>query len=101
MPKIGYKQTKEHRKKISIVNTGKIVSKKTRHKMSLAKKGKDVISKYSVKELYEMILEIDKSDSNLQGWDLKFISGLVDNKRWEYSNKQQEHIIRIYDRVCR
>ncbi len=55
---------------------------------------------YNSKELYETILEIDKSDSNLQGWDLKFISSLVDNQRWSYTESQQKNIIRIYDRVC-
>ena len=56
--------------------------------------------KYTTEELYDMILEIDKADSNLQGWDLKFISNLVDNQRWEYSDKQIEHIMRIYDNNC-
>ena len=59
------------------------------------------MSDYSTVKLYVMILEIDKSDANLKDWDLEFILGLVDNQRWVYSEKQQAHIIRIYDRVCR
>ena len=47
----------------------------------------------------EMVEEIDQSDLNLYGWDLQFISDLIDNPPRHYSEKQRKHIERIHERI--
>lgn len=51
------------------------------------------------KEYTKMIEEIDKSDLKLYGWDLQFISDLIDNPIRHYSEKQKENIERIHKRI--
>lgn len=55
---------------------------------------------YTIDQIEEMIKHIDTYGKGLTKWEVKFISNLVDNQRWEYSDKQIENIIRIYDNKC-
>ena len=48
------------------------------------------------KEYTKMVEEIDRSNLKLYGWDLQFISNLIDNPIRHYSEKQKENIERLH-----
>ena len=55
---------------------------------------------YTDTQLEEMVREIDESGENLYGWNLDFITSLVDDEVKVFSIAQQEHIERIYNECC-
>ena len=46
-----------------------------------------------------MVEKIDKSDLVLYGWDLQFISNLIDNPPRYYSDERRKQIERIHKRI--
>jgi len=47
-----------------------------------------------------LVKHIDLFGKNLTDWEIKFISGLIDNPPVRYSRKQKEIIDRIYSQRC-
>jgi len=52
---------------------------------------------YTDTQLREMVEEIDESGVDLKGWDLDFISDLMDRNVQVFSNDQATQIERIYE----
>jgi len=51
-------------------------------------------------EPHVLVKHIDSFASNLNDWEIQFISNLIDNPPDIYSSKQLYHINRIYDNKC-